>query len=370
MEGEGSTPSPFNALLTALLRAYLNKQCTSDTKMHGSYLDMVHALAARALASNGRQTGLASCKWNLAGNCQAPVSRTVWGRPSQTNTKKWISVVPGKSKNPYWVDLEVRCRKCDPCRAMRRRLWSARAKAETMAAVRTWFGTLTLSMDNHTLMLARARQKEALQGVDFDALPYGEQFLCRHRAISDELTRYLKRLRKHAAKPLRNLVVAEAHKSGLPHYHALIHETHPDGPIRHAALQGEWKLGFSRWNLVTDPAQATYLCKYLSKSTVARVRASVRYGNHVLEHSFFAPKKRENVDPPTSVPRNELSISERLCRGEWLDCFPSQLPFFPPDPEPCGPRTFSAAEMGEEKTCRSDIQATEDTGPEKSREPE
>ena len=292
-----------------------------------SYLDTVHSVAARAMAQGADRPSFSTLRWKISGNCQAPVHRTVWGRPSRTNFCKTIGVGPD-TKSPIWVDMEVRCRKCDPCREMRRRLWSARAKAETLAAVRTWFGTLTLSPDNHAVFLAKARHKEALQGVDFDGLPYGEQFICRHHAISSELTLFLKRVRKGVDRPLRNLIVAEAHKSGLPHYHMLLHETHPEGAVKHAALCANWRLGFSSWKLVEDARHSTYLCKYLSKSNAARVRASLRYGKDVLEHSFFCPtKKSVDNDPPP--PLRSIPDSQRILDGERLDCYTSALPFWP-----------------------------------------
>lgn len=132
----------------------------------------------------------------------------------------------------------------------------------------------------HHYFLAKARSFEGQQGVDFDALPVGEQLVLRHKYISPEITRYLKRIRKQSSAPLRYLCVMESHKSGLPHYHMLVHEQDPALPVRHKLLTDQWLLGFTVWKLcpLGDVRAATYLCKYLSKSTAARVRASVRYG--------------------------------------------------------------------------------------------
>lgn len=155
-------------------------------------------------------------------------------------------------------------------------LWRSRAERETRAALRTWFGTLTLSPAAHQTMVSKARARLGAQGVDFDALPYGEQFRERHREISREITKYLKRVRKESGE-LRFLMVAEHHKSGLPHYHLLVHERDALG-VKHRTLSTQWKLGFEKWRLLTDLREASYLCKYLAKATVARVRASGAYG--------------------------------------------------------------------------------------------
>jgi hypothetical protein len=156
--------------------------------------------------------------------------------------------------------------------------WSFRAKAEVQSAPRTWFGTLTLRPEAHATMLSRVRVRLAGQGIDFDALPFGEQFLERVKECSPEVTKYLKRVRKQSVVGFRYLLVVEHHKSGLPHFHLLVHERQL-GTVRYAVLSSQWLLGFEKWNVVADLNQATYLCKYLSKATIARVRASAGYGH-------------------------------------------------------------------------------------------
>lgn len=90
----------------------------------------------------------------------------------------------------------------------------------------------------------------------------------------------LKRLRKAHGKRggLRYLVVMEAHKSNLPHYHILLHEVFTDYPMRKALLRPAWRFGFSHWKLADEKA-APYVAKYLAKSAQARIRASIDYGN-------------------------------------------------------------------------------------------
>ena len=101
----------------------------------------------------------------------------------------------------------------------------------------------------------------------------------RHREISVEITLMLKRMRK-AGMQFRYCIVMEAHASGLPHYHLLLHEF--GDQISHAKLTPLWVFGFSRWKLAEDNRHASvYAAKYLSKNSEARVRASLYYGKTI-----------------------------------------------------------------------------------------
>ena len=117
-------------------------------------------------------------------------------------------------------------------------------------------------------------------GVDFDTLTEDERFRHRHEKISTWLTLWLKRVRKNSGAPIRYIIVCEAHKSALPHYHALIHETDITKQVRKRTLQAAWPHGYTVFKLVSndDTRSAAYVCKYLAKSNRARVRASVGYG--------------------------------------------------------------------------------------------
>lgn len=193
-------------------------------------------------------------------------------------------VKPG-SPAPMTVEIHTPCRTCENCLRHRTNLWTARAIQETRAAPRTWFGTLTLTAERQFYALTRARSRLTEQGIDFDGLSKEEQFGLRHAVISDEITKYLKRVRAQAGVPLRFMMVAEAHQSGAPHYHLLVHETSPDKPVRHKVLKEKWTWGFTNFKLVTNLAQARYVCKYLAKSNLARVRASIDYGAATLSDS-------------------------------------------------------------------------------------
>lgn len=181
---------------------------------------------------------------------------------------------------PLHVDIAVRCRKCETCLKARAAMWRIRALTETKRAVRTWFGTLTFSPHERFLMMSSARLRLAAGSTDYDKLTDNEQFLELHRTIGPELTKWMKRVRKNSGSTLRFLLVAEAHKDGFPHYHCLVHEY--AGVVRHKVLSTTWRHGFTQWKLVEDDRQAAYVCKYLSKSSLARVRASKDYGREAI----------------------------------------------------------------------------------------
>lgn len=235
----------------------------------------VRAVAAKALQSGGSLDRMSTVTWNVASTCEAPILISKGARPyaSADGDFRWK---PGKASR-LDVDTWVRCRKCPRCLGARAKKWRLRAQAECLVASRTWFATLTLSPHEH--YMAKARASRADGGWNFDDQSEKDQFARRVRAISPDITKWLKRIRKESGAPLRYLLVAEAHKSGLPHFHALVHEQSVDKPVRHATLRSQWRLGFSRFNLVEEgPYAARYVTKYLSKSALAKCRASVRYG--------------------------------------------------------------------------------------------
>lgn len=269
-------------------------------------LDFLRALAARALREGGRLKSPLAVEWDLSGDCSNPYTTTRRARRAE-----------GSGPGVQYLDIVTRCRKCDYCRSAKRKMWTHRARYETSVAPRTWFGTLTLAPAAQYLFLALARQiADEAVGRFEDATPE-QQFMRRCWAISPEITKYLKRVRKESDADLRFMLVAEAHKSGAPHYHALVHEVDFATPVRKRTLQSQWKLGFSKWNLVTDPGHVHYVCKYVSKAGLARVRASLHYGKMrpsaldlekvVKERpSPFAPSPAamglDAASPPLTVP--------------------------------------------------------------------
>lgn len=217
---------------------------------------------------------IGQAEWDIAGDCDSPYGQIIHGREESSTARlvtRSISVI-----------LWTRCRRCDKCYKQRQNLWRLRMKTETSASFRTWLATLTLSPEQQFRHRMLAVQRAQRQGSDFDALPAEEQFRLRIRAVNPSLTKFFKRLRKKGLK-YRYCFVCEAHKSGLPHYHGLIHEIRLDAPVRYAQLEHEWPLGFSQYRLVKSAESTAYLAKYLSKAMLARVRASQRYGRAALD---------------------------------------------------------------------------------------
>lgn len=201
--------------------------------------------------------------------------------------------------------MSVPCRECDDCRRSRARLWRARMACECELSQRTWFGTLTLSPERHMHWLSVARAKATARGYDLDAESKYSQATSIAAALYRAWQLGAKRLRKSGLR-LRYVMVVETHKSGLPHLHVLVHEQRGSVPITYRTLSALWSEGFSSWKLA-DATSATYVCKYLSKSVLGRVRASTRYGeNHVLS------KTSDNVKKPP--PRNNATTSPESAR--------------------------------------------------------
>lgn len=179
------------------------------------------------------------------------------------------------------------CRKCPPCLRKRARLWRYRAEEEIKASPRTWFCTWTLSPEARFRTLSMARAASSAQSVPFEERDPAEQFGAWCKAIGREFTLGLKRLRKNTKSPVRYLIVAEGHKDGTPHFHGLIHEVSPIHPVTHKALvQAIWRLGFVRYKLA-EPGKGGYVTKYLTKSSLVRVRASGGYGDGLSRNDPF-----------------------------------------------------------------------------------
>lgn len=246
-------------------------------------------LASRARENGAARTGPRTHTWDISGHCEDPRGVTVTGRDLAKPRGAWRWGEGGRMErvfrfsthgNPVWVELRVPCRKCWACVRARTRSWVARAIKETANSRRTWMATLTF----HPAEVARMRAI-ASRGVDWSKLTDPQRFRLLAREASEEVTKFLKRLRKTGAKA-RYLSVVEPHKSGVPHFHLLIHEISETQPVTHATLTGAWAKGFSRFKLVAQGEEARasfYVAKYLFKASMgARVRASIRYGDHAL----------------------------------------------------------------------------------------
>lgn len=246
----------------------------------------VRAVQRTALANGGKVRQFANSsngdystrtvEWDISGNCLRPVTVELAGR-KRIYGGKHVTVTADTGTQPDWVVMEVKCRKCENCLAARSRQWSLRSRNETSQSVRTWMCTLTLAPTARTELLYRAVRRLSRSGVQFEKLSVQEQFLEVEKEGFRDVQLWLKRLRKNTGAPIRYLAVTEAHKSGDPHYHVLLHEQ--GKPLRYDGdLKGSWRKGFGHFKLVRDAAAASYVTKYLSKSIAARVRASGSYG--------------------------------------------------------------------------------------------
>lgn len=253
---------------------------TSDTihRIDGGHHDPNYQLIKAAMAAGARRTGPISFEWDLAYRCEKPVYVPIGSKPNPTGAPEYTS----PDANALYMDMWVPCRSCAPCLKRRQWLWSSRAATEIRFAPRTWFGTLTLSPDWQYRAIcqfdAEATERAGYKAIELD------DFLPRHTVISKWITLWLKRVRKRTqSAPFRYLLVSEKHKSGLPHYHILLHELDVSRPVPKAVLEETWPYGFTRWKLVdssTHGKTGNYVAKYLSKSKDARVRASIGYGYH------------------------------------------------------------------------------------------
>lgn len=193
----------------------------------------------------------------------------------------------------WQLRLSVACRQCAACRHKRANEWARRAHLEIEQASRTWFVTLTFSPTVRSVLTSRARMEAAGENEDFDVLADDERFQLIVRVAGPEVTKWLKRVRKRVGgKPIRYVLVAEPHKDGMVHFHALLHEV-ANGSLTYRDVTEPWlSLGFVHAKLVKSDVSedatvvsdvAWYVCKYLHKHARARVRASMRYGLGSLE---------------------------------------------------------------------------------------
>lgn len=222
---------------------------------------------SHALDQGAVVTSIGSIQWDVSGRCEKPRMRTAKAVPGHV----WHPDVKMDSyRKSEYIDYLVPCRRCPPCLRTRSALWRYRAKIETLESSRTWFCTYTVRPDNRVWFRAKASKANG-----HERLSEGKLFAAIAKEIGKEFTKYLKRIRKNYGVPIRYILVFESHKDGFPHLHALIHEQ--GEPLTKRQIQAEWPHGHSQAKLC-DIQASTYVTKYLSKSMLARVRASLRYG--------------------------------------------------------------------------------------------
>lgn len=268
-------------------------------------------MALRARLAGGEALSLSETFWDVSGKCERPRRQTVEGRQYRHHTfdPNWGWVRPagvGVDGEQKWsaaegmvrgqaVHLEVRCGRCAPCLAARRREWTIRARTECEreTTARTWFVTLTANPTVQLQWSADAATRLGEGGTDPARLNEDEWYAERCKEAGRALTLYVKRVRKEAQTRLRMLWVFERHggggpHDGLPHIHGLVHEQTGHASVNYRLLRRQWGHGFVTAKLLTSGSEsetdkvAAYVskcCSYLTKATAVRIRASRGYGD-------------------------------------------------------------------------------------------
>lgn len=241
-------------------------------------LSEVRALAAKALEYGASRPSLGLVEWDVGAICDEPVTVVVCGRG---DVECRTAVNPGT----LTVILSgLPCRKCPKCLRIRASLWRERAMKEIGLADRTWFCTFTLRPSvHHATFMEQLAIKRSKGWLESDFYNEQEEFLLRCQGGFALATKFWKNLRKPQAgeEPIRikYLLTCERHISGLPHFHALIHER--AGSVTYRRLESRWcRYGFMQAKLLSDGAKAArYVTKYVAKDMLGlRIHASQRYG--------------------------------------------------------------------------------------------
>lgn len=270
------------------------------------------ALLADALGRGAVRLSQATFAWDISGNCTDAKTIELVIRPPAKGYEQYVGI-DKFGKHTLYLDMDVKCRKCDECLAARRKMWLARSMQEFRRAPRTWFATLTFRPEVQLETLYKARQKAIRRGYrDFEELAPAAQFALLASVSGEHVTAFWHSVRKEDAAQIRYLAVCERHKTGLPHWHALIHETRLDQPVRKSTLDKRWIKGFAKFKLI-DAKGVLYPLKYIGKDLSTRIRASIAYGrgcedpnavdvasqiSNVLRHSR---NRREVMTPHTST---------------------------------------------------------------------
>lgn len=278
--------------------------------------ERVAAIFSRALHAGAHRRSVGYVEWDIAGRCEYPQTVILSAAPSEglrdsrrSRRSRHVHLVPGLTKVTLTVELATRCRRCGWCLRRRASKWRFAALAELeQASGRSWFGTLTFSPDWRFRIRAKASRAAAAKGEDLERIEPTDRFRYLANAGGELVTKWLKRVRKESGAALRYLLVVEAHKDGTPHFHVMVHEQNASEPVRELTLRRQWSHGFSKFNLVKDRIAAAYVTKYLSKSLMARVRASVRYG----KPRPLAIVAKPRVDPD---PQKQLYVAKATLFG-------------------------------------------------------
>jgi hypothetical protein len=244
--------------------------------------------AEEALATGADRPTFLTIRKDVAGNCTDPIYREYTGAEQITRSRDFARTT---RRGPQMtIEFDVRCRVCQNCLKARAAHWRYLCQNELAAAPRSWFVTLTFRPEEHYRVRCAVDLRLLQRGTSMSQASESERFRLLAAECGKEITRYIKRLRKAGAR-VRYCLVAEAHKSGLPHFHMLLHEVSEDHPVRHKLLADQWGAGFINAKLCnSEDRVAFYVTKYLTKSARARIRASEGYGTAILQSSFIEPK--------------------------------------------------------------------------------
>lgn len=212
-----------------------------------------------------------SASWDVSRGCETPRKVYFYSRAYTYGLEK---------RRPHLeVTLQTPCRRCKTCMGRRARMWFVRALLEWSSAPRTWFVTLTFDPQ-----VWAGIELATMSKAGFEELTENQQRYRVDLAAYREVTLWHKRMRK-AGHKYRYLSVLEHHKSGVPHFHLLVHEKET---ITKRQVQQTWDCGFSYCRLVQDDGNVEidgqmqravrYTIKYMSKDWTTRQRASIMYG--------------------------------------------------------------------------------------------
>lgn len=210
---------------------------------------------------------------DFSNGCEKPIEIALRGKPDAITLGLKM-----EADRDNFHTITAPCRKCRTCLNRRSKRWAAKAHTECKASSRTWFCTFTVEPQQRFLFKLAAQAHAERRGCIWAKLTSADKFEYIHGQIGPEITKFLKRIRKNSGAKLRYLLVVEPHKDGFPHYHMLLHEF--DKPVRHAMLTDNWKHGFTRFKVVDTDRAPWYVCKYMAKTALCRIRASQQYGPH------------------------------------------------------------------------------------------
>lgn len=255
------------------------------------------SMQARAIRGGAIRHSLMTVEWDISGSCENPTTRELVSVNDATFSKKnhnW-----SRTNGQRRMILHARCRQCSKCLYLRSHQWSLRILSEVRDAPRTWFTTFTLTSREQWRIRTLAYQRLRSRGWTDNDVDVKTEWIEVCRQFGKLLTDFFKRVRKNTGRTFRYVLVSERHKSGDPHFHALIHDV--SGKLTYRELTGEWPYGFMHCKLVEDTPERVpyYVTKYVAKYALSRIRCSLRYGSRALRIASVADR-REACAPPAA----------------------------------------------------------------------